>query len=70
MSAPRPADTDPLPVLLASINNALTTGSYMTNANLAFELLCDYLTVDRNALTFDPKAAARISDAWPTTSSS
>lgn len=48
------ADT-PLVTLLASVDNALRNGSDMSNANLAFELLCDRLGVDRDALVFDPK---------------
>jgi len=43
----------PLPALLAAVDNALRNGSYMTNANLAFEYLCDHLGVDRNSLIFD-----------------
>lgn len=40
--------------MLGSIDNALRNGSYMNNANLAFELLCDRLGVDRDKLTFTP----------------
>lgn len=45
----------PLETLLASVDNTLRGGSHMTNANLAFLLLCDRLGVDREALSFDPK---------------
>lgn len=49
----------PLESLLASVDNALTTGSRMNNANLAFLLLCDRLGVDRDALVFDPTWSTR-----------
>jgi hypothetical protein len=52
------ADT-PLETLLASVDNALTTGSDMNNANLAFLLLCDRLGVDRDALVFDRSWSTR-----------
>lgn len=45
----------PLEALLASVDNALRNGSDMNNANLAFEVLCDRLGVDREALVFDPR---------------
>lgn len=46
----------PVPVLLAAVDNALRNGSYMTGANLAFEMLCDRLGVDRDRLPeFDPR---------------
>jgi hypothetical protein len=43
----------PLATLPAPVDNALTTGSDMSNANLAFELLCERLGVDRDALVHD-----------------
>lgn len=43
----------PLTTLLASVDNALTTGSDMNNANLAFLLLCERLGVDRDELVHD-----------------
>lgn len=36
--------------LLAPIDNALRNGSYMTKANLALELLCEQVGVDRDGL--------------------
>jgi hypothetical protein len=44
-------------VLLAAVDNALRNGSYMTGANLAFDMLCKDLGVDRDTLTFDPRWA-------------
>jgi hypothetical protein len=44
--------------LLASIDNALRNGSYMTGANLAMDYLCEELGVDRDSLSFDPRWAA------------
>jgi hypothetical protein len=52
------SDRDALPLLLGAIDNALCNGSYMTGANLAFDMLCDRLDVDRDALVFDPRWAA------------
>jgi hypothetical protein len=43
-----------LHALLGSIDNALRTGSYMTNANLAMAELCRIWKIDREALSFDP----------------
>jgi len=40
--------------ILGSIDNALRSGSYMTGANFAMEMLCDLLEVDRDGLTFAP----------------
>lgn len=37
-------------VLLAAIDHALRTGSQMTGANLAFDMLCEQLGVDRDRL--------------------
>lgn len=54
---PQPAA--PLEALLASIDNALRTGSYMSNANLALEYLCLRMAVDREELAFDPLWAQR-----------
>lgn len=50
------AATDDLLALLGSIDNGLRNGSSMTNANLAFQLLCERLGVDRGALSFDNHA--------------
>lgn len=47
----RLADQDVLD-MLGSIDNALRNGSYMTNANLAMNLLCERLGVDRDKLVF------------------
>ncbi|PZG12947.1 hypothetical protein C1I95_24705 [Micromonospora craterilacus] len=56
-ASPRePVDLAPL---LASIDNALRNGSYMTGANLAFGRLCDRLGVDRDGLEFRPDWAQR-----------
>jgi len=53
---PRSEDPRWQRVLLAAIDNALRNGSYMTGANLAFEMLCDELGVDRDELpAFDPR---------------
>ncbi|MEU7170235.1 hypothetical protein ABZ949_01935 [Micromonospora tulbaghiae] len=49
-----------LPLLLAAVDNALRNGSYMTNANVAFNMLCDRLGVDRDRLVFDPGWAAKL----------
>lgn len=50
-----PAGRYELPrAVLAAIDNALLHGSYMTGANLAFDLLCERLGVEREALVFDP----------------
>lgn len=43
-----------LPKIMAAIDNALRNGSYMTGANLAFEMLCDHLGVERDSLVFRP----------------
>jgi hypothetical protein len=48
-------DSDLL-ALLGSIDNGLRNGSSMTNANLAFLLLCERLGVDPEALAFDNHA--------------
>lgn len=46
-------------VLLSAVDNALTTGSHMTNANLAFEYLCERLGIDREWLPpFDQQWSA------------
>lgn len=52
-----------LPLILAAVDNALRNGSYMTGANLAFEMLCDRLGVDRDRLVFRPGWAATVPDA-------
>ncbi len=50
--------TDRMRILLSAIDNALLNGSYMTNANVAFEFLCDELGVERDNLPpFDPRWA-------------
>jgi hypothetical protein len=46
--------------LLASIDNALRNGSNMNNANLAFDLLCERLGVDRDQLLFTPARIGEI----------
>lgn len=40
--------------MLAAIDNSLRNGSHMTGANLAFNMLCMALRVDRDSLEFDP----------------
>lgn len=57
----RPAD-DALPAILAAIDNALRNGSYMTGGNLALDMLCDRLNVDRDRLVFRPDWAANVRD--------
>jgi hypothetical protein len=64
------AQLPPLEVLLAAVHHSLTTGSRMTGANLALELLCARLGVDRDALVFRPgwlaeRAGAGGEDAAP-----
>lgn len=52
-----PVEAAPIPpvrTLLAAIDWALRTGSNMTNANLAMDLLCERLGVDRDRLKVDP----------------
>lgn len=49
-------------ILLASIDNALTTGSHMTGANLAFDMLCEELDINRERLRFDPTWSRTISN--------
>jgi hypothetical protein len=46
--------------MLGSIDNALRNGSSMNNANLAFELLCERLDVDRERLQFAPDRIGEI----------
>jgi hypothetical protein len=46
--------------MLASVDNALRNGSAMNNANLAFELLCERLGVDRDRLVFEPSRIGEI----------
>lgn len=46
--------------MLGSIDNALRNGSHMNNANLAFDLLCERLGVDRDKLVFDPQRIGEI----------
>jgi hypothetical protein len=46
--------------MLGSIDNALRNGSNMNNANLAFELLCERLGVDRDRLLFIPSRIGKI----------
>ncbi|MGI5247587.1 hypothetical protein [Dactylosporangium sp. CA-139066] len=55
----RLADQDVLD-MLGSIDNALRNGSHMTNANLAFLLLCERLGVDRDRLVFNPQRIGEI----------
>jgi hypothetical protein len=55
----------PLPALLAAVDNALRNGSYMNNANLAFEYLCDHLGVDRDSLIFDLEWSRRPAEGGP-----
>jgi hypothetical protein len=51
--------------MLGSIDNALRNGSNMNNANLAFELLCERLGVNRETLVFAPDRIGQIEDpAW------
>lgn len=63
---PRPDPEAPpsrIPTLLASIDNALRNGSYMTGANLALDMLCDELKVNRTELPpFDPRWAVGVPD--------
>jgi transcriptional regulator with XRE-family HTH domain len=60
---PRSEDPKWQRVLLSAIDNALRNGSYMTGANLAFEMLCDELGVVRDELpTFDPRWAQHRKD--------
>jgi hypothetical protein len=56
-----PADVraDLLP-MLAAVDNALRNGSHITGANLAFDMLCDRLGVDRDGLVFRPEWAATV----------
>jgi hypothetical protein len=58
LAARRTAAAADLPLILAAIDNALRNGSYMTGANLALEMLCDHLDVDRDGLVFRPDWAA------------
>jgi len=52
---PRSEDVGRQRLLLSAIDNALRNGSYMTKANLAFDLLCEELGADRGDLpAFDP----------------
>lgn len=51
-----------LRTLLAAIDNALRNGSYMTGANLALDILCERLDVERDDLEFDPLWARNVSD--------
>ncbi|WP_328344645.1 hypothetical protein [Micromonospora sp. NBC_00421] len=53
---------DALPAILAAIDNALRNGSHMTGGNLALDLLCDRLNVDRDRLVFRPDWAATVRD--------
>jgi len=46
--------------MLGSIDNALRNGSSMNNANLAFDLLCERLGVDRDRLLFTPARIGEI----------
>ncbi|MEU3452269.1 hypothetical protein ABZ671_01300 [Micromonospora sp. NPDC006766] len=57
----RAADGD-LPLILAAVDNALRNGSHMTGGNLAFDMLCDRLGVDRDQLVFRPDWAATVPD--------
>ncbi|GGM27850.1 hypothetical protein GCM10011608_10830 [Micromonospora sonchi] len=59
---PAAADDPHLPAILAAIDNALRNGSHMTGANLAFELLCERLGVDRDRLVFQSGWAATVPD--------
>lgn len=54
VTAPPRAQEPALALLLAAIDNAVRNGSYMTGANLALDLLCDRLGVDRDRLKFRP----------------
>ncbi|MFI2663359.1 hypothetical protein [Micromonospora carbonacea] len=56
---PAAGRADLLP-MLAAVDNALRNGSHMTGGNLAFELLCDRLGVDRDRLVFRPDWAATV----------
>jgi hypothetical protein len=56
----RLVEVDDLKPLLGSIDNALRNGSYMTNANLAFAVLCDRLSVFRDGLAFEPNWPDRV----------
>lgn len=51
--------SDPMGEELAAIDHALTTGANMTNANLALDLLCERLGVDRESLVYDPQWSSR-----------
>jgi len=55
---------DRAPILLSAIDNALRNGSYMTGANLALEILCDDLGIERDRLpVFEPGWARDLPDA-------
>ena len=59
---PAPVDQDLL-TMLGTIDNGLRNGSWMTNANLGFQLLCQRLHVDRDKLRFeDPRQIGRVAD--------
>lgn len=61
--APRLDDPDRVRTLIAAIDNALRNGSYVSGANLALDMLCDELGIDRDALpAFEPKWAKNVPD--------
>lgn len=54
---------DCLSTLLSAIDNSLRTGSHMTGANLALDILCDDLGLERDRLpVFEPGWARDLPD--------